>query len=217
MSATLRDAEFASAPAEQQQSRVVLGLQVRRRKSSPVSVAITLAVLAVVVVMGLAGLNREAAGEPVIPDQLSHWFNKADPGLPVGLNYDLSVLDPSTMHPTDVLPQLGTVELRLAITNDTALPMTLRFPTALQCEFTVRRIYTFLGGWFVVPLEVWRSSYFHNYSRKPTVLTLAPGQTKVYTSMWTVNGLNKLQVPPGDYRVYTSFQGIKPLHVTKPL
>ena len=179
--------------------------------------AITLIILAVVVVMGLAGLNREAAGEPIIPDQLSHMFAKDDPGLPPGLNYDLSVLDTNTMHPTDALPQLGTVELRLAVTNDTALPMTLKFPTALQCEFTVRRIYTFLGGWFVVPLEVWRSSYFHNFSKKPSRLTLAPGQTKVYTADWTVNGLNQLQVPPGDYRIYTSFQGIKPLHVTKAL
>lgn len=201
----------------EQASRMSLGLQVRRRKSSPVSVAITLALLALVTVIGLAALNREAAGEPVVPDQLSHWFDSTDPGLPPGLNYDLSVLDPNTMHPTDVLPQLGTVELRLAITNDTALPMTLHFTSALQCEFTVRRIYTFLGGWFVVPLEVWRSSYFHNYSHKPSALTLQPGQTKVYTADWTVNGLNQLQVPPGDYRVYTSFQGIKPLHLNKPL
>ena len=166
--------------------------------------------------MGLTALNREAAGEPVIPDQISRLFNKSDPGLPSGLNYELSVLDPSTLHPIETLPQLGTVELRLAITNDTALPMTLKFPTSLQCEFTVRRIYTFLGG-FVVPLEVWRSSYFHNYSKKPTTLRLAPGQTKVYTSDWTINNLNQLQVPPGDYRVYTSFQGIKPLLVSKPL
>ena len=165
----------------------------------------------------MAGLNREAVGEPILPDQLSHLFNKSDPALPVGLNYDLSLLDPATQRSTDTLPQLGTVELRLAITNDTALPMTLKFPTSLQCEFTVRRIYSFLGGLFVVPLEVWRSSYFHNVSKKPTQLTLQPGQTKVYTAEWAVNGLNQLQVPPGDYRVYTSFQGIKPLFVEKPL
>lgn len=194
-----------------------MALQVRRRKSSPISVALTLVMLAFFLVVGLAGLDREAAGEPIIPDQIAHWFNNTDPGLPAGLNYDLSVIDPNTMHTTDVLPQLGTVELRLAITNDTALPMTLHFATALQCEFTVRRIYTFLGGWFVVPLEVWRSSYFRNYAKKPTSLTLAPGQTKVYTADWTVNGLNQLQVPPGDYRVYTSFQGIRPLHVQKLL
>jgi hypothetical protein len=188
----------------------------RRRSSSPVGVAITLIVLALALFVGLAGLNREAAGEPVLPDQITHLFNKNDPGLPAGLNYELSVLDPTTLHPIETLPQLGTVELRLAITNDTALPMTLNFPTSLQCEFTVRRIYSFLGG-FVVPLEVWRSSYFHNFAKKPTKLVLNSGQTKVYTADWTVNGLNQLQVPPGDYRVYTSFVGIKPLFVTKPL
>jgi hypothetical protein len=198
-------------------NRVILAPLLRRRTSSPFSVLITLAVLAFVIVMGLAALNREAAGEPVLPQQLSRLFEPNDPGLPSGLNYDLSVIDPQTMHPTDSLPQLGTVELRLAITNDSALPMNLDFPSALQCEFTVRRIYTFLGGWFVVPLEVWRSSYFHNYSKKATKLRLAPGQTQVYTAEWTINNLNQLQVPPGDYRVYTSFQGIKPLLVSKPL
>lgn len=198
-------------------NRVTLAPLQRRRQSSPFSVLLTLAVLAFVIVMGLAALNREAAGEPVLPQQLSRLIEQNDPGLPSGLNYDLSVIDPQTMHPTDSLPQLGTVELRLAITNDSALPMNLDFPSALQCEFTVRRIYTFIGGWFVVPLEVWRSSYFHNYSKKPTKLRLAPGQTKVYTADWTINNLNQLQVPPGDYRVYTSFQGIKPLLVSKPL
>jgi len=198
-------------------NRVILARNLRRRTTSPLSVLLTLVVLAFVVVVSLAALNREVAGEPVLPQQLSRVFEQNDPGLPAGLNYDLSVIDPQTMHPTDSLPQLGTVELRLAITNDTALPMNLDFPSALQCEFTVRRIYTFLGGWFVVPLEVWRSSYFHNYSKKPTKLRLSPGETKVYTADWTINNLNQLQVPPGDYRVYTSFQGIKPLLVAKPL
>jgi hypothetical protein len=133
------------------------------------------------------------------------------------LNYDLSVLDPTTQQPLTVLPQLGTIEVRLAITNDNALPMTLNFATALQCEFVVRRIYSFLGGLFVVPLEVWRSSYFHNYARTPSKLSLKPGETKVYTAYWTVNSLSQSQVPPGDYRVFTSFVGIKPLFLEKPL
>jgi hypothetical protein len=190
---------------------------IRRRSSSPASFAVAIGVLVVGAVLGLAGLNREAAGEPVIPQQITHFFNKNDPGLPDGLNYDLSVLDPDTQKPLSTLPQLGTVEVRLAITNDSALPMRLDFATSLQCEFIVRRIYTFLGGLFVVPLEVWRSSYFHNYSRQPTRLVLKPGETKVYSAYWTVSGLNQLQVPPGDYRVYTSLAGIKPLFIPKPL
>jgi intracellular proteinase inhibitor BsuPI len=194
-----------------------LAPQARKRASSPVSVAVTLIVLAVMAVLGMAALNREAVGEPIVPEQISHLFNKSDPALPVGLNYDLSMINPDTQQSTDTLPQLGAVELRLAITNDTALPMTLKFPTSLQCEFTVRRIYSFLGGLFVVPLEVWRSSYFHNVEKKSSQLRLQPGQTKVYTADWSVNGLNQLEVPPGDYRVYTSFEGIKPLFVQKPI
>ena len=190
---------------------------IRRRSSSPVNVAVTLTLLAVALVLCVAGLNREAYGEPVIPTAISHMFSHSDPGLPAGLNYDLAALDPSTQQPIESLPQLGTVEIRLAITNDNALPMTLDFPTSLQCEFVVRRIYTFLGGLFVVPLEVWRSSYFHNYSKAPSKLMLKPGETKVYTAYWTVNALNQSQVPAGDYRVFTSFSGIKPLFLAKPL
>jgi hypothetical protein len=189
----------------------------RRRSSSPLSVALALSVIAAAVVLGLAGLNREAAGEPVIPDQVSHVFNRDDPGLPAGLNYDISVLDPSTQQTTGTLPQLGTVELRLALTNDTALPVTLKFANSLQCEFIVRRVYTFVGNLFVVPLEVWRSSYFRNYSRRPTTLTLRPGQTKIYVAYFSINSLNQFQVPPGDYRVYATLPGIRPVHLTKAL
>lgn len=189
----------------------------RRRPSSPVNVAVTLVLLCVALVLVVAGLDREAVGEPIIPVEISHLFSKRDPGLPPGLNYDLSLLDPSTKTPMADLPQLGTVEFRLAITNDAALPMTLDFPSSLQCEFTVRRIYSFVGGLFVVPLEVWRSSYFHNYAKAPTKLTLEPGETHVYTAYWTINGLNQLEVPPGDYRVFTSIAGVKPLFLQKPL
>jgi hypothetical protein len=190
---------------------------IRRRPSSPVNVAITLILIGVALVLGIAGLDREAVGEPIVPQAISQLFSKSDPGLPPGLNYDLSVLDPTSQRTLSVLPELGTIEIRLAITNDTALPMTLHFPTSLQCEFVIRRIYSFIGGLFVVPLEVWRSSYFHNYAKTPTKLVLQPGETKVYTSYWTVNGLNQLEVPPGDYRVFTSFVGIKPLFLEKPL
>lgn len=189
----------------------------RRRTSSPVNVAITLVILATALVLSVAGLDRESYGEPIVPPAISHFFSRSDPGLPAGLNYDLAALDPDTQRPLDELPEVGTVELRLAVTNDNALPMTLSFPSSLQCEFVVRRIYSFLGGLFIVPLEVWRSSYFHNYAKTPTKLVLAPGQTKVYTAYWTVNGLHASEVPAGDYRVFTSFVGIRPLYLTKPL
>lgn len=189
----------------------------RRRSTSPVSVTVTLVLLAVAALLVVSGLNRESIGEPFIPDAVTHLFSKSDPGLPAGLNYDFSVLDPQTQQTLTSLPQLGTVDIRLAMTNDTALPMTLKFTSALQCEFIVRRVYPVLGGLFKVPLEVWRSSYFHNYSRQPTQLTLAPGQTKVYVAYWTINGLNQLQVPPGEYRIWTSIAGIKTLPISKPL
>jgi Intracellular proteinase inhibitor len=189
----------------------------RRRAGSPVSVALTLFVLALTTVFGLAGLNREANGEPILPDQITHFFTKPDPGLPAGFNYDLSIVDPDTQQTLSTLPQLGTVEIRLAITNDSAVPMTFDFPTSLQSEFIVRRIYHFIGQLFVIPLEVWRSSYFHNYTKRPTTLVLKPGQTRVYTALWTINNLNQSQVPAGEYRVYSSFHGIRDIDIDKPL
>jgi len=189
---------------------------VHRRTSSPVSLVLTLALLVVVIGLGLAGLNREAIGEPVIPDQITSLFTRSDPALPAGLNYDLSVLDPNTQAPMGQLPQLGTVEVRLAITNDSALPLTFKFKTSMQCEFIVRHLYKFLGE-FIIPLEVWRSSYFHNFAKSPTTLVLKPGDTKIYTAYWTINNLNESQVPPGDYGVYTSFRGVKRIEIDKPL
>jgi hypothetical protein len=178
---------------------------------------LVLLVCAGIVIAVLYGLNREAFGDPIVPDQISRLFNQTDPNLPAGLNYELSVLDPDSQAPLSTLPQLGTVEVRLAVSNDSALPIKMNFPTSLQCEFIVRRIYTFLGNLFEIPLEVWNSSYFHNYSRHPTTLVLKPGETKVYTAYWTINNLNQSQVPPGDYRVYTSMRGIKYVEIDKPL
>jgi hypothetical protein len=178
---------------------------------------LVLVVCAGVVVAVLYGLNREAFGDPIVPDQITRLFDKSDPSLPPGLNYELSVLDPDSQAPMPALPQLGTVEVRLAISNDSALPIVMKFPTSLQCEFIVRRIYTFLGNLFEIPLEVWRSSYFHNYTKRPSTLILKPGETKVYISYWTINNLNQSQVPPGDYRVYTSMRGIRYIEIPKPL
>ena len=87
---------------------------------------------------------------------------------------------------------------RLAITNASPLPDTLDFPTSLQCEFITRRVASFLGGLFVFPLEVWRSSYFHNISHKPTSLLFKPGETKVFTALWTFKQSGDEGAPPGD-------------------
>ena len=68
-------------------------------------------------------------------------------------------------------------------------------------------MFYYVDDLFALPLEVWRSSYFHNYTRQPSTLELEPGQTKVYESEFSVTALNAGQVPPGDYRAIASFYG----------
>jgi len=109
--------------------------------------------------------------------------------------------------PLETLPEIGKVEMRLAVTNDSALPMTMNFKSSKQCEFIVRRVFTYVDGLFALPLEIWRSSYFHNVSIKPSQLVLQPGQTKVYESVFYLSALNAREVPVGDYRVVAVFDG----------
>ncbi len=162
--------------------------------------------LASLLLLALAGITRYTVGEPIMPD----WFAKAihhkQPALPPGMTYDFEVLDPATKRPLTALPEVGTISMRLAITNDSALPVKMSFRSGQQCEFIVRRVFTFVDGLFALPLEVWRSSYFHVVSQKPTTLVLQPGQTKVYTATFTLNALNEQQVPPGDYRIIAAIE-----------
>ena len=180
--------------------------QARRRRSSTFQLASTLLLLATLVLLTLSAITRQAVGEPVIPQHVLSTLGGRPTQLPPGLNYQLDLLDPQTLRPLSDLPQVGTVETRLALTNDSALPMTFRFPNSLQCEFIARKLRSYVGGLFVLPLEVWRSSYFHNIARLPSVLTLRPGETKVYVAYWSLSGVDRNALPPGEYRLYASFQ-----------
>lgn len=168
---------------------------------------LTIILLASLLLLGMAGITRYAVGEPILPQWLANALHRPNPVLPPGMTYDFEILDPITKRPLPVLPEIGTVRLRLAVTNDSALPMTMRFSSGKQCEFVARRVFNYVDGLFALPLEVWRSSYFHNISPKPSVLILQPGQTRVYESDFTLNALNARELPAGDYRVVATFDG----------
>jgi hypothetical protein len=174
--------------------------------------------VALLFVVALAAITREAVGEPIVPPQLIELFHKQPPALPQGFTYDFEVLDPITQRPVATLPPDGTVELRLAITDASPLPATLQFATSLQCEFITRRVESFLGGLFVLPLDVWRSSYFHNISHVPTQISFQPGETRVFTALWTFRQAGDAGAPAGDYRLIAKFYGATfPIRILKPL
>ena len=179
----------------------------RKRPFSTLQFALTVVLVAVLFVMALAAITREAVGEPIVPDKIMEYFHKPDSSLPQGFAYDFEILDPMTQRSIQQLPTEGSVELRLAVTNQSPLPMTMQFPTSLQCEFITRRVETVLGGLFVFPLEVWRSSYFHNISHQPTTLTFSPGETKVFTALWMFKQSGDEGAPAGDYRALAKFYG----------
>ena len=172
-----------------------------RRTTTPLKFGLTLVLLVSLVLLALAAMTRYTVGEPLLPDWLAKAIHHRQPALPPGMTYDFSIIDPTTNHPLATLPEVGNVELRLAMTNDSALPMTMRFRTGQQCEFIVRQTFTVVDGLFAVPIEKWRSSYFHVVSQKPTTLELQPGQTKVYTAVFALNALNADQMPSGEYRI----------------
>jgi Intracellular proteinase inhibitor len=188
----------------------------RSRTSTPGQITITVVILVFLILFGVSFVSHEAAGEPMVPPRLAQLLHRPDPTLPEGMTYDFEILDPETQHPMPILPASGAVEFRFAVTNDSALPMKLDFPSELQCEFVARRVHTYLGGLLVLPLEVWRSSYFHNIRRTPTSLRLDPGQTEVYVANWTIDPAGA-QVPAGEYRLVASFYGVEETQpLTKP-
>lgn len=189
----------------------------RPRPNSVGQLTITIIVLVFLVLFGVSFVSHEAAGEPMVPSRLAELLHRPDPTLPQGMTYDFEILDPQTERPLPILPNHGDVEFRFAVTNDSALPMTLSFPSELQCEFVTRRVHTYLGGLIVLPLEVWRSSYFHNIRRTPTTLRLVPGQTKVYVADWTIDQSPTTLSPAGEYRLVASFYGVEETQaLTKP-
>jgi hypothetical protein len=195
-----------------------MGIPQPGRRATPLQFGLTMVLLASLLLLAMAGITRYTVGEPVLPDWLAKAIHHKQPALPPGMTYDFEVINPNTKGPLEALPEVGTVELRLAVTNDSALPMKIRFPTGNQSEFIVRRVFNYVDGLFALPLEVWRSSYFHNISTKPTNLVLQPGETKVYSATFNFNALNANQVPAGDYRIVAVFNGWETsIPIAKPL
>ena len=189
-----------------------------RRRSNPLQFTLTMVLLASLLLLAMAAITRFTVGEPILPKWFAQAMHRPQPSLPPGMTYDFEVVNPDTKIPIDTLPEVGSVEMRLAVTNDSALPMIIRFKTALQCEFIVRKVIYYVDGLFALPLEVWRSSYFHNYAPRPTSLSLQPGETKVYTATFDLNALNARELPAGTYRVIASFDRWQTsIAVDKPL
>jgi hypothetical protein len=189
-----------------------------RRRSSPLQFTITMVLLASLLLLVMAAITRYTVGEPIMPQWAAKMLRRPEPALPPGMTYDFEIVNPDTKQPIDALPEVGTIEMRLAVTNDSALPMTLRFRTGDQCEFIVRKVIYYVDGLFALPLEVWRSSYFHTISRRPSTLVLQPGQTKVYVAVFDLNALNARQVPAGSYRVIATFDNWETsIAIDKPL
>jgi hypothetical protein len=174
--------------------------------------------LASLLLLVLGGITRFAVGKPIMPAWLAKALHDPTPALPPGMTYDFQIIDPDTKHPLEIIPQVGNIELRLAVTNDSALPMSLRFTNGEQCEFVVRKVTYYADGLFALPLEVWRSSYFHNASPKPSTLSLDPGDTKVYSAVYQINALSSHEMPPGSYLVVANFHGWQTsIAIDKPL
>jgi hypothetical protein len=190
----------------------------RKKPFSTLQFTLTVILVAMLFVLALSAITKEAVGEPIVPPEMVELFRKTPPQLPQGFTYDFEILDPLSQRPMTMLPEDGPVEIRLAITNASPLPDTLEFPTSLQYEFIVRRVGSFLGGLFVFPLEVWRSSYFHNISHKPSELLFKPGETKVFTALWDFKGSGDIATPPGEYRVLAKFYGATfPIRIQKTI
>lgn len=188
------------------------------RRATPLQLALTMVLLASLLLLAMAAITRFTVGEPILPQWLAKALHRPEPALPPGMTYDFEVLNPDTKRPLEALPEVGNVVVRLAVTNDSALTMRLHFRSGMQCEFIARRVFTFVDGLFALPLEVWRSSYFHIISPKPTTLVLEPGETKVYTASFDLNALNARQVPAGDYRIVATFDDWQTsIPITKPL
>lgn len=197
---------YASAPNRGYTSRRPNG-PIPPRRGTPLQFALTAILVASLLLLAMAAITRYAVGEPIMPVWLGKALHHPAPTLPPGMTYDFEVLNPDSKRPIEELPEVGMVEMRLAVTNDSALPMTMKFRSAKQCEFVLRRVFTYVDGLFALPLEVWRSSYFHNLSERPTTLVLQPGETKVYEATFYLNALNARELPAGDYRVVAIFDG----------
>jgi hypothetical protein len=174
--------------------------------------------LASLLLLVMAGITRYTVGEPIMPNWFAKLIHHKQPALPSGMTYDFELINPQTRRPIEAIPEIGTVEMHLAVTNDSALPITLHFRTGNQSEFIVRRVFKYVDNLFALPLEVWRSSYFHNISPRPSTLVLEPGQTKIYTASFDLNALNAGDLPPGDYLIVASFDGWETsIPIQKPL
>src|SRR5262249_30189426 len=120
------------------------------RRTSPMQFGLTMVLLASLLLLAMAGITRYAVGAPILPDWAAKAIHHKQPSLPAGMTWDFEILNPVTKRPYDQLPEVGTVVMRLAVTNDSALPMQLHFRTGSQNEFILRRVFYYVGNLFAL-------------------------------------------------------------------
>ncbi|HXN09298.1 MAG TPA: hypothetical protein VN860_06515, partial [Candidatus Acidoferrales bacterium] len=86
------------------------------RRATPLQFTLTVVLLASLLLLAMAGITRYTVGEPILPDWLAKVIHHRQPALPPGMTYDFEIINPTTKSPVEVLPEVGTVELRLAVT-----------------------------------------------------------------------------------------------------
>ncbi|MEW6279584.1 MAG: BsuPI-related putative proteinase inhibitor [Candidatus Eremiobacterota bacterium] len=89
------------------------------------------------------------------------------------------------------------IRVQLSVKNISDKPVTLKFDTTLEFDFVIQRELNML---FVdVPLDVWKYSAKSVPAPRPHVVTIPPGQEKVFTAMWDQRDSSGNPVKPGRY------------------
>lgn len=100
------------------------------------------------------------------------------------------------------------IELSLTVSNSSKTPVTLRFSSAKQYDFIVKK-----DG-----QEVWRWSQGRMFAMALTEFTLEPQKSKSYRAAWPQTDGNKKSVGPGTYEA-TAILAVsgQPLSATIPI
>lgn len=91
------------------------------------------------------------------------------------------------------------ITLQMGVRNTGNTPITLEFPTSLDCDFIVEKEYDLF---FVkVPYIIWKYSAQVGELQKPHKVDIAPGQVKIFSAAWNQTDFTGKPVKPGKFRI----------------